>query len=170
MAGGQRQDRHERPAPPRSAPTAPTVPADEKWVSQADHDAFAAAIEAAKAALSAENPQQADIDDASAELKLAAETFEAAKQPGHRPEVDPDTGGDGQGDSGTSGGQDGSQAGNQTGSSGTDKPAAKPNADASKGGFFAKTSDASLLAAAAACIGSIAAAIAGVFAYRRMHR
>lgn len=146
------------------------VPTDETWVSQADHDAFAAAIEAAKTALSAENPQQADIDDASAELKLAAETFEAAKQPGTATEVDPDTGGDGQGDSGTSGGQDGSQTGNQTGSSGADKPAAKPNADASKGGFFAKTSDAGLLAAAAACIGSIAAAIAGVFAYRRMHR
>ncbi|MDR0630123.1 MAG: FIVAR domain-containing protein [Treponema sp.] len=53
-----------------------------KWVSQADKDAYEAAISAAKAVAAKADASQVEIDDALAALKKAATVFDAAKQVG----------------------------------------------------------------------------------------
>ncbi len=110
------------------------VPKGTPWVTQAAHDAFAAAIAAAEEALSADRPLASAIERAAADLVAARGTFDAAKADGLKE-------------------TDGSGGGSE------EKPDAKPT---TKGGALTRTGDDATLGIAIACVGGLSALAAGV--------
>ncbi len=136
------------------------VASDKKWVDQAAYSEYASAIEDATAVLSADKPLQDDVDNASADLKVATQLFDAAKKDGGKAASTEIQGGASTSDA-------------PVAANGSDKAPAKADASAAKaaqGDAIAKTSDTGLMAAAAASATAVAAAAAGLFARRRMQR
>ena len=118
------------------------VAKDAFWVTQADADALAAAIEGAEAVLAGEEPSKAAVSEASDGLAAAREAFGAAKKAGTK-----------EGAPAPGSGDEGKKPAN-----GSKKPAGKAG--------LPKTGDASLLAAGLAGLGGMVSLVAAAIRRR----